>query len=168
MDLYSSLLSTATIWDSILVGGSQRQLGQLQSTALNQNARFSELNAADALKRGEREARLVKRQANQIAGTQRASYAAQGVDVGSGTALDVQNQTDELGNIDAETVRTNAWREAWGYRVQAADQRSQANVARITGESQAGATLLTGGIRSASYLGSLGSRRNKVSNGGYA
>ena len=64
-----------------------------------------------------------------------------------------------LGELDAQTIKTNAMREAWGYQVQAFDMRNQAAIDRKAATNQVAAgqaagtaanigaatTLLTGG-----------------------
>jgi hypothetical protein len=69
-----------------------------------------------------------------MVGTQRAGQAAGGVDVGYGSTVDVQADAKYLGELDAQTIRQNAQREAWGYKVTAVDYRKQAEVTRMTGE----------------------------------
>jgi hypothetical protein len=68
-----------------------------------------------------------------MVGTQRAGFAAGNIDVGSGSAVDVQADTAFMGELDALQIRTNAAREAWGYSVEADDMRKRAVIARKTG-----------------------------------
>lgn len=83
-----------------------------------QNAQMSGWQAEDAIDRGETAAMQVQQRGAQIKGSQRAAMAANGVDLGVGSALQVITDTDYLTSIDATTVANNAAREAWGYRVQ--------------------------------------------------
>jgi hypothetical protein len=46
--------------------------------------------------------------------------------------------------MDALTVKMNAYREAWGYKVQAAGLSARAQFAQTAGQYQAGASILTG------------------------
>jgi len=116
------------------------------------NERLSNMQAEDAEKRGEVEAGNVLKRANQIKGSQRAGFAAQGIAVDSGSAQDVQTETAEMGALDALTVRNNAQREAWGYRVQGAQGRASAEMDAMGKRNTAGATLLTGGIQAADTI----------------
>lgn len=125
-----------------------KQQGAYQQRVADMNARQSELMAKDALERGARESSLVRRRARQLIGTQRAGFAGQGVDVNSGTAIQVQDETFTMGEADALTVKNNAWREAWGYRTQAQQTRVQARIANATNRLQARNTMLTGGLSS--------------------
>jgi hypothetical protein len=49
---------------------------------------------------------------------QRTGFAAGNVDINSGTAAQLQRNTQAQGNMDLMTLRANAAREAWGYQVQ--------------------------------------------------
>lgn len=57
-----------------------------------------------------------------------ANQAASGVDVHSGSAADVQASERVLGTMDAINVRGNAVKEAYGYQVQAAGEKGQADL----------------------------------------
>jgi hypothetical protein len=98
------------------------------------NARVSEQAAVDALYRGEHTANVVRSQGGQLIGRQRTEYASSGVDAGTGSALDVQIATAGLTELDAQTARSNAAREAWGYRIQAANARARASAAEAAGQ----------------------------------
>ncbi len=123
--------------------------GNYQKSIANINARFSKLNAQDAIKRGGKEAEQLKKQAKQLIGTQRVNLAAQGIDVESGSALDVQTDTAELAEIDAMTIRNNAWKEAWGYRVQAMNETFSGKYAQLSAQNKSRNTLLAGGLQAA-------------------
>lgn len=112
------------------------------------NAQLSEWQAEDAIERGNMSANEVILRGAQIKGSQRAAFAANGVDLGYGSALQVISDTDYLTAIDATQVQQNASREAWGYRMQAQQATDRAGAAS-RGASQirpwlsAGTSLLT-------------------------
>lgn len=115
------------------------------------NSRNSELRAKDAIERGEEAAGRHKTQVRKLIGAQRAALAAQGIDVNSGSAMEVQNDTAKLGELDAMTIRNNAWREAMGYRMQGNNYIAEGEFAGLSAENQSTNTLLTGGIQALSY-----------------
>jgi hypothetical protein len=121
--------------------------GEYQSRILEDNAKISDFQAQEALKRGDREAKDLKKAGQQLIGSQRAALAAQGIDVNRDDAATVQSQTAGQIAEDAVTLKNNAWREAWGYRVEAQNQRQQAKFARQGAQTNARATLLTGGLQ---------------------
>lgn len=108
------------------------------------NAAVANLQANDALARGEEAERRHRMQVRQLVGAQRASFAAQGVDVNDpdSSALDVQADAAALGELDALTIRQNAAREAWGYRAQAQDARIRGQIGYAEGTNKAVGTIL--------------------------
>ena len=49
------------------------------------------------------------------------------------------------------TIENNAWREAWGYKVQAVSGQGQAAQTRLAANNVMDNTLLTGGLQAANY-----------------
>lgn len=127
--------------------------GRYQQGIAESNAITDEMKARDAIERGRQESMVVRNRAAQVRGQQRASYAGQGVDVNSGSALSVQDEAYTMGEIDALTVKNNAWREAWGFKTDAMQQRGQGRLAMMTAKSNARNTLLTGGINAITSIG---------------
>lgn len=82
------------------------------------NAAIAELGAQSALSAGEKEIASYTMQVGQVKGKQRASMAANGVDLGVGSAAEVQASTEIVKEIDKKTIAANAARSAWGYRAQ--------------------------------------------------
>lgn len=119
------------------------------------NSRVAELLSADALARGFDEESRFRTQVRTLIGSQRAAFAGQNVDVGSGSAADVQADAAYLGELDAQTIRLNAAREAWGYQVEAEDRRMAADVARKGGQAAASAGRWGAAATGLSGAGSL-------------
>lgn len=110
-----------------------------QSMSLKAQARMDDLNAQLAekaaqteLARGQREVQSSRLKTAQLKSTQRASMAANGIDLGSDTAVNILSSTDLMGEIDADTLEANAVRSAWGYRTQAVNASNSAIGARAT------------------------------------
>lgn len=154
--------ATALVGSFLVAGGSQLYGGVTQANAAREqgayqrqqyefNSRIAKLQSADALARGEETARNVGRAGEKIQSAQRAAFAGQGVDVDSGSAAATQIETAGLTAHDVQTVKNNAWLEAWGYRVQAADLSNKGQFAQRAAENSANNTLLTGGLMAASY-----------------
>lgn len=127
--------------------------GKFEQNQLNFNKDIAELQASDAIVRGEKDVATTKRRTRQMVGSQRAALAAQGLDVNADTSSLIQEDTAGLGAEDVTTIRNNAWREAWGYRVQALDYSSQAKFSGISSKFNAQQTLLTGGLNAAREIG---------------
>jgi len=106
------------------------------------NATMAEYAAKDATTRGEKDAMETRRRAEALKSSQRAGLANHGLDIGYGTAGDIQDNTDFFGIADAQTVRDNAAREAWSRRAQGANYSAEANASKPW--LAAGGTLLSG------------------------
>lgn len=119
-----------------------------QAELADYNASIADLQAADAIKRGELEAQRFRSQVRGMVGGQRAAFAAQNVDVNWGSPADVQVDAEFLGELDVLQIRTNAGREAWGYEVQAEDYRRRAEILRKEGKNAvaAGGSAFTAGV----------------------
>lgn len=118
----------------------QEETGRAQAEAAESGAQLSEYNAAvarlqakDAIARGADEEGQFRAQVRQTIGSQRAGFAGANIQVGSGSALDVQADAAMLGELDALTIRTNAAREAWGLEVEAQDLERRAEIQRKEG-----------------------------------
>ena len=140
--------------------------GDYQRSISQMNADLANQQALDAQKRGEGAARDQRRETMQKVGAQRAALAESGVDVGSGSAAQMQLDTELVGVQDERTLRNNAVREAWGFRSQAANSMAQGDFASITARGQATQTLLNGGMRAAgNFSSAYGTYSNKKAPG---
>jgi hypothetical protein len=144
MGLLGGASNAADSWNS---AQSARAMGDYQARTMEMNARNADFQAEDALARGDKAAAQHKTKTNQMIGAQRNALAAQGVDIDSGSAMDVQTDAATLGAEDAATIRGNAWREAWGFRSQAQQFRHKGEFLEKAGKDEARMTLLTGGMK---------------------
>lgn len=126
--------------------------GQAQQAAMNRDA--ANVAAADALERGNEEQQRHYRKVSAMQGAQRAAMAANGIDIGFGSALDVVGDTAMYGEEDASSIAKNTVREARGFEIQAAnfesDRRSAkkaASGALIGGAFNVGSTILGGAMQ---------------------
>lgn len=136
-----------------------------KQTMANINADIAEMQAEDALRRGKLDVQRHRKNVKQFVGSQRAALAAQGIEVNDNTALELQTESEIYGEIDALTIKNNAYREAWGYKVQALDYTNQGALAKIQGSFGSTSSILSGGIGAISNFAQAGytyfSNRNK-------
>jgi hypothetical protein len=104
-----------------------------QADLADYNASVADIQAKDAIARGGQDEARFRAGVRGMIGTQRTGFAAGGIDVSSGSAVDVQADTAFFGELDALQIKTNAAREAWGFSTQADDLRKRAEIARKTG-----------------------------------
>lgn len=133
--------------------------GQYQKTVFDANARMADLQGKDAIQRGQIAEQRQRLATRQEIGSTRAALAGQGVDVGTGSAADVQASEAAIGEIDALTIKNNAALENWGYKVEALNASQQGRLAAFSGDQAAAgyraesvSTLLTGVGNTASRM----------------
>lgn len=143
----------ASLYQGYASGQSAMAQADAQADALERNAEISRAQGHDAIERGGMEELRLRRQLANLRANQRTQAAASGIDINSGSALDVQNASISEGEFDAEAVRFNAARAKWGYDTQADNMIAQANNARAIGRS-ARTNALIGGVANA--LGTVG------------
>lgn len=101
----------------------QQQAAGAQQSYLAQQARqrqqIADQQARDATQRGEVAVEKQRNLTAQRIGTQQAALAAQGTTL-EGSPTDILGDTARAGEQDALTQRSNAAREAYGYKVQGA------------------------------------------------
>jgi hypothetical protein len=136
-----------------------------QAKVNDNNAIIEGYNRSAALQKGESDA--IDAQRNQAAtlSSQRAALAANGVDMTSGSAIDLFASTKFLGKSDVNNIQSNAAREAWGYDVAANNERSSSQLERwksantnpaLQAGMSAGSTLLSGAATYGSSAGGGG------------
>lgn len=123
-----------------------REMGKWEEQQNNFNARMADIQAKDALRRGEKDVSLIRRSAKQTIGSQRVATAGQGVLVDVGTPGDLVDDTRKLSEEDIQTARNNAWRESFGYKTQSVNYRNQARMSRLAAKNQAWNTLISAGL----------------------
>lgn len=100
------------------------------------NAITAEYQAADAIERGTVEEKQQRLKIEQLKGQQRAAIAGSGFTLSEGSASNVLEDTAALGEEDVFRIRSNAAREAWAYRVQASNARSEGGLISMAGQNR--------------------------------
>lgn len=122
------------------------------------NAGIAETNAQATLLAGQRAQQNVRLRTARLKSAQRVGMAANGIDLGSDSAVNVLTTTDVMGEIDANTVEANAVRAAFGYRTQGVNDM---NMARLSSAVADNISPFGSGV--SSLIGSAG----KVADGWY-
>ena len=143
-----------TIAGGLLDANAQWQAGKSRKKMAEFNAKLADMKAADALSRGEIDAADSGLRVRRTLGAQRAILAAQGIEVTSGSAANLQADTAAAGDAEQRTIRSNAFREAWGYKMAALDDRIGGQIAQREGQSAAVGTILSSGARAADQYSS--------------
>ena len=127
--------------------------GEAKEEAAEYNAEIAKQKSQEALQRGASEAAEKRDRARRLASTQVEGAAMSGVEVSSGTALDLLTETAGMGELDALRSVTNAQREAWGYQAQSELDLFEGRAASRAGKLNAAGTLLgaAGNVTYSSY-----------------
>lgn len=122
----------------------QMSAANAQERVLLQNAEMARLAGKDALRRGSVAAGQALAMGSRAVGQARARASASGVDVYSGSVLDVLGTTRLMSKLDAETQQINAASEMWGRERQAQNFANESQLAKAKGIWGSAATLLGG------------------------
>lgn len=139
-----SALSSLTSANSNANAASDAANFKAQQLQLNSEA--ASMQAESTIAAGNEEASMVSKKVGQTIGQARASAASQGVVADTGSAADVQKSSQVEGAIAEHTIRSNAWRQAWGLKVEASNDLSEAEMTKLEGQGEATNTMLTGGM----------------------
>lgn len=119
------MAAAAGIGMSLLSQGQQEEAQEEQAEFEAYQARFNQklanLNAEDAMERGEEAVADYTKKGAQVQGAQKAALAAQGIEIDSGTASQLQYESQKQIDTDVKRIKNNAWRESWGYKVESAE-----------------------------------------------
>lgn len=142
----TALGGVATSVGQLRRGRSTNLQAQYAAQIQENNSRRAEIFARDALQRGEEAERQQRVKGRLLLGQMRAVLAGSGQVVDEGSAGDLVIDQAGVNELDALNVRANAEREAYSYRIRAADFQDQANLTRISGQNaQADAAFSAGG-----------------------
>tara|TARA_Y100001963_G_scaffold149659_1_gene229484 strand:+ start:487 stop:1005 length:519 start_codon:yes stop_codon:yes gene_type:complete len=108
-----------------------------QRDMYNLNAEFSEMRAREAIRKGDKDVNQFRRTTKQLRADQRLALAMQGIDVSTGSAKDIFADTAVLNQEDELIIRSNAYKHAFGLKVDASNKRMQGLFAVISGNEDA-------------------------------
>ena len=149
--------AVAAIGAAVLTAGGQiyggmaaNAQGKYQQQVANQNAQLEQRAQRDAISRQETEQTRHYRRLSQALGEARVRNSAAGLDVGFGSAADLESDIALIGYEDSATLAENANKEIMGYDINAANfvnegraARSRGRAAQTAGFIGAGGTLLS-------------------------
>lgn len=116
----------ASAYGAMESSAAQSSAANYQAQVALNNQKIADQNAQFALQTGQQEDAAKRQQTAQVTSQQRAITAASGIDPNTGSSQRIQGDTAALGELDAQTIRNNAARTAWGYQAQGANFGGQA------------------------------------------
>lgn len=148
---------------AIKQGQAEKSSAEYNAQIAANNAKLATQNAGFAAKEGEAQAEASSLKTRAQVGGIVANQGAAGVDVNTGSAVDVRSSAAQLGELSALDIRSNAARQAYGYQTESTGSTAQSQLDKMQGANagpagsiNAGATLLGGlGSASTNYTGFL-------------
>ena len=132
----------------IMGGLSEQGAANAQKRIARSNAEVAERNAMLAMQEGESAAFNLGLKNRAQMGSIKAGQASSGLDLSSKSAEAVRDSQQALGLYDVMTARSNAAREAFGYKVKATEFRNEAAMAK----SKANQAMIKAGLSAAQSL----------------
>jgi hypothetical protein len=158
---------------AISTGEANAASANYQAQVAANNQITANQNAAYAIKAGEQQATNEAFKARAEEQHLKAEIAANGIDVNSGSAVDLRTSAAEKGQLDTETTRQAAALTAYGYRTESTNDAAQAQLLKAqagfdttAGFASAGGSLLAGASNIGLKWSGLGTTAD-TSNSGY-
>jgi hypothetical protein len=124
------------------------QQGKYEAGVARQNAVMERSAAEESIRAGGDERRDFWRKVGQIRGQQTASMAANGIDLGYGTAARIQDDTTLMANEDASNLYRNIEERTKGHIISASNYKMEAKAAKARGT----AAFVSSGLQAAGSL----------------
>ncbi len=153
--LLGTVLSTSNKMRAQMQASDNAQkTAQYNSAIQSRNADLAEMQAADTIAQGQKDQEQARLEYKAKAGQMAANFGAGNVALSSGSALDLLEDTVEVGELGALDIGANAQRKSQDYLRSAADARNQAF---ITNEEGKNASANLGANLGSTLIGGVGS-----------
>lgn len=147
----TTIMAAVAVVSAAFTANQQVKQGKFQNATAKYNARVAENEAEETRNAGVEAENIQRRKTAELLSKQRAQLGAGNIDLTSGSALQLQEETVALGEADALRIRSNFSNQASSLDTGAALTTSQGEFAESAGKGAAFGTLLQG---TSSVLGS--------------
>lgn len=131
------ILATGALISTVIGGGMSAaggfMSGQAAQAAANYRAQVARNNAIYAQQKGEVEAQAQGMKTGALMGKQRAAFGASGLEMNTGSHIDVQASTAEMGRLDELTILNNAANRALGLNTEASLEEASGKASATEG-----------------------------------
>jgi len=103
----ASVMMVSSVYTAQQQRASSRAQGEHQQGVAEYNARVAENEATQIRNEGVEQENIQRRKTAELQSKQRAQLAARNIDLTTGSALQLQEETAELGEVDALRIRSN-------------------------------------------------------------
>lgn len=140
----TTIMATVAVVSAAFTANQQVKQGKFQKSTADYNARVAENEAEETRNAGVERENIQRRKTAELLSKQRAQLGAANVDLSSGSALQLQEETQALGEADALRIRSNFESQAEALETGADLTQSQGRFAESAGKSGAFGTVLQG------------------------
>lgn len=145
-----AILAVTTAVSTAFTARSQIQQGKYKEKIAQYNARVAENQAQEVRRAGTEAENIKRRETAELLSRQQAQLGAAGIELGSGSALQLQESTVTFGEADALRIRSNTAAQISALQTGAELTRAQGVASKRAGYASATGTLLSG---TAKFLG---------------
>lgn len=115
----SGLLGTGmSVYGQMQQGQAAKAQASYQAQVAQRNKQVLEYQAQDRAEQGQLQEEQHRQKVRQLMGTQRAALSASGVTLDDGSAVDLMADTAAIGEMDAQTIKSNTAKDLWAIRNQ--------------------------------------------------
>jgi len=140
----TTIMAVVSIVGAAYGAQQQQKQGRFQKATADYNARVNENEAEETRNAGVEQENIQRRRTAELLSKQKAQLGAANIDLTSGSALQLQQDTVTLGEADALRIRSNFENRAGSLDTGATLLTSQGEFAESAGRSAAFGTLLQG------------------------
>lgn len=135
VSIVTGLASTAvSVTSAVQTGKAQEAQADYERQVAEQNAKIAQKEATEERQAGIEAARTERIKALQEQGRQKAAFAANGMEIAEGSALDTIEDTAMIGELNALNAEYNHEQRAINYEQQAYNFNNEANLQSLKGE----------------------------------
>ena len=131
------------------------QQGDYGAAVAQQNAQLARANAGNIYQAGAQQEMTQLFKTAGVVSQAKAAQGSSGLDVNTGSGVDVRASDAALGNLGALTIRSNVARAAYGEDIQASDFTASASNDILAGQNQAIGDVLSGAGKVGGLYGQL-------------
>lgn len=139
-----TIAATIAVVSTVAQGYAAKKQGKYQKGVADYNARVQENEATEVRTKGVEEENIMREKTAKLISKQKAQLGAANVELGTGSALDIQEETELLGEVDALRIKSNFERKATSLETQAELTRAEGEAAEKSGKQAFLGSLLSG------------------------
>lgn len=140
----ATIMATVAVVSAAFTANQQIKQGKFQKATAKYNARLAENEAEETRNAGVERENIQRRKTAELLSKQRAQLGAGNIDLTSGSALQLQEETQALGEADALRIRSNFESRSGALNTSADLTESQGEFAESASQGAAVGTLLQG------------------------